>query len=239
MREERRLWVAPEYRRLALGCGLALAVILPASVLVTGGPAWPAYVTNITKHARSFASNFTGLRTVMAYDHDTRSARTARLGLERDVFRIWTAYREQTLRERRLAFGGLTLALSVLVVASVARQTPWVAAVLGLGLVPVLTSISSYYYSCFLLFGLLGWLRPSVGVALCILAAATQAVGLTLREFDERYTVISLLVLAFVVFTSVVMLRRPVSGAERWQDDVAGAPEPQPKTALTTFAKGS
>jgi hypothetical protein len=218
MLSARRIFLGTEYRRLALGCGLAVAVILSASVLVAGVRSWPEWARDITKHAGSHGSNFTGLRAVMAYDHDTRAARTARLGLEEDAFRIWTSYRDQTLAARWLPFVGLMLGFSLLVLAAVRCQPPWVVAVLGLGLTPVLTAVSSYYYAFLLLFGLVGWLRPSLGIALCLLAAATQAVQYALVEFDEQYTAISVLMLAFVTIASVLMLRRPVTSAEQKED---------------------
>ena len=212
----RRLVLPAEYLRLAVGSSLALAVVLAASLLVGGARAWPDWARNIAKHAGSHGSNFTGLRTAMAYAHDTRAARTARLGLEQDAFRIWTAYRDQTLRERRVPYVGVLLGLSGLVLATVRGQPLWIVAVLGLALTPVLTAVSSYYYAFFLLFGLIGWFRPSIGISLCLLAVATQLVQYGLGEFDEQYAMISVLVLAFVTTVSVLILRRPaIDGACR------------------------
>lgn len=214
MYRERQVSVAPEYRRVAVGCALAVAVIVPTS-LVTANDwhVWSEFARDIRKHASSFTGNMTGLKAVMAYDHDTSVARTASLEREDDPFRVWIEFRERTLAERRFLHVVLALALSLVVLLAAVRQPDWVVAVLGMGLTPVLTSVSSYYFAFFLLFGLVGWLRPAVGIALCGLSIGTQAVPFFVQYFDDRYTATSVLILAFVVLASVILIWRPVREA--------------------------
>jgi hypothetical protein len=184
--------------------------MLPASMVAARDwRIWSEFAWNTRKHADAFTGNLTGLRAVMSYDHDTRLAITAPLETGQDPFRVWLDFRHRTVARRWIPHLALTVAMTLIVLAALRGQPPWVAAVLGIGLTPIVTAVSSYYYSFLLLFGLLGWRRPAIGSALCVLAAATHAVPYALEHFDERFTATSVLILAFVVFASLVLVRRP------------------------------
>lgn len=73
------------------------------------------------------------------------------------------------------------------------------AAVLGVGLIPVAGELPSYYYSVLLAFGLLAGRCDLVGAGLRALAAITSAVPWLLWWNDERYLVISAATVAFVI----------------------------------------
>ena len=66
-----------------------------------------------------------------------------------------------------------------------ARQPEWVAAVLGVGLVPVATELTSYYYAMLLVFAFLWPRRPEIGVALCTLSAVTLGIAAVATQLPE------------------------------------------------------
>ena len=82
------------------------------------------------------------------------------------------------------------------------------AAVLGLGALPVLLEPACYYTSVLLAFGLLWTRRESVGVALCALSAVVWAIAAAWHEWDNIFTWSSVAVALFVTFATSVMRRR-------------------------------
>jgi len=195
-------------------------------------------VWDIRKHSGAFVANLTGLKALVAYDGDTRVAKTAALEVAQDPFQVWLNFRDRIVAERRLIHVGLAVMLSLVVLAAIRHQPEWVVAVVGLGLTPILTSISSYYYSFLLVFGLVGWWRPAIGIALCLLAVLTQAVPLLFSYFDDRYTATSVLILAFIGFASVALARRPLGTMPNPCDRGARAVSPSHPETATPMMKG-
>lgn len=221
--QRRSLAPLREYRSFAAGFGLALLVLVPAASAANGGWAvWPAFIANSAKHSSTPAVNYVGLKSMLSYDHDQRVARLSARGLEDDVFRIWREARTRLFSERRVLFLGATAVLVGLLAGAVRGQPDWVAAVLGVGLIPVLTEVSCYYYSIFLAFGVIGIRFQPVGVALLALSSLTWAFQRMDWMPDTRYAAISAAVMGFVALTAVhISLAR------------AGTAESDPPAALT------
>jgi hypothetical protein len=206
---------SPAHRRFALGCLAALVLLVPASVLVTGSrSAWSGFIDNSRKHADTPLTNHMGLKTVVAYDHDTRARLSAPLGLEEDPFLVWKEARRRVFEERVYLFAGLVLGFLILLARAVKNEEDWVAAVLAVGLVPVATELTCYYYSVLLAFGFLWTRRESIGVGLCALAALTCLIATLFDWNDEQYTAMSVATLAFVAFATAPFLRSPAPGPE-------------------------
>jgi hypothetical protein len=221
----RRLSVAAGHRRLAAGTLLGLAVFLPLSLAAAGGPgAWVAFVDNSRKHLDTPAWNLVGLKTLVAYEHDTRLTRTVPLGLEADPFAPWQDARRRVFAERRWLFAALVAVYLGLLGWAVRRQADWVAAVLGVGLIPVAAQVSCYYWSILLAYGFLADRRPEIGAALCGLSAAGGIIALAVGADDVRYAAISAVTLLFVVAATVWLGRRPLEGAG---DLAPGRPYPK------------
>ena len=91
---------------------------------------------------------------------------------------------------------------------AVRGQPLWVAAVLGVGLIPVAFELTNYYYAILLLYGTLAVRRPGVGAALCAVSAASWGIVEHWQWRDEIMTWSSLLVVIFVVGTTSLFLRR-------------------------------
>ena len=101
-------------------------------------------------------------------------------------------------REVRLAF-------VCLLVFAVRAQEDWAALVMGVGLIPVATEISCYYYGILLVFAFLQTSRPWIAPALCVLSALTWLLaGIGIME-DDVYVATSVAVLMFVVALTTQM----------------------------------
>jgi hypothetical protein len=195
----RKVALSTRYLRLAVGCIAAVIVLVPTSVVVAGSwSAWPGFVANSRKHLNSPATNLMGLKTVLAYNHDWRVSRVVPLGLEQDRWQPWQEARRRQFEERRYLFAALVFGFVILLALAVRNQEDWVAAVLGVAMIPVATDMACYYYSALLVYGLLGARREGLGAALCALAAVSGLIGKFVWSDDVRYFLISVAVLGFV-----------------------------------------
>jgi hypothetical protein len=198
---ERQFVLSSEERRVLAGATLAFVLLVPAATFVAGRwDAWASFLHNATKHASTPLTNYMGLKTVVAYDHDSRAELSAPLGLEEDPFSAWKITRARTFAERRYVFLALVLLFLGLLAAAVDRRPAWVAATLGIGLVATLGEITCYYYSIFLAYAFLWPERRLVGIGMCALASITAVIGLVTTWADVRYTLISL---GFVIFVAL------------------------------------
>lgn len=198
-------------RRFAAGVVLAAIVLLPVSTVVADGvAAWPGFVSNSAKHAGTPLTNHMGLKTVVAFDPSTRASVSAPLSLEVDPFAVWKEARLRTFAERRWLYAGLVAAFALLLALAVRGRPMWVAAVLGVGLIPVVAELTCYYYSVLLAYGLLWSDEDWTGAALAVLSAVTCVIPAVTSWDDVRYTAMSAAVLTFVVGATTFYAARRV-----------------------------
>ncbi len=207
---ERRLRLARAHRRFALGCLVALAVLLPLSFTSRGPRAWGDFVRNSARHLSAPGTNAIGLVVPVAWEPSTRVELLRNPTLP-DPDAEWKAARQRARGERQWIRLSLLAAYVALLAAAVARQEDWVALVLGVGLIPFATVQSCYYFAVLLAYGAL-WLvrRESIGAALCALSLGTHAAQALWPEnvrYDQRFLWISLGVLLFVVWATATALR--------------------------------
>jgi len=191
----------PEVRmhlRFLGGAALAVALLVPASLAVTGGPeAYRTFVANTRKHQATPLTNHMGLRTVL----DWRPTEVGRLLVDETAADPWLRWKEARLAAWRQMWpvaGVLALAALVLLGRAARRwPEPWIVAALGALWIAFAVELTSYYYAFLLIPALLWVEKRSAAIALLALAAFSQLVGLapmlglsTWR--DEQYTLISL-----------------------------------------------
>ena len=207
MFQRRALWLAPEHRRIALGALAAVAIALPLSAVVGGGfDAWSAFARNSRLHLDTPLRNHMGLSTALAHATAPGEAMAFQRP-QRDRYAQWKAARRGRSAERRPLFLGLALAFAGLVAIAVARQETWVAAALGVGLIPVLTELTSYYYAFLLAFAFLWTRRESIGVALAGLSALSWGMVEVWHFYDDVFARLSIAVVLFVTFATALMAR--------------------------------
>jgi len=202
---ERRLTLSREHQRLLVGAGLALAVVLPASLIVAGrASAWADFVTNSRIDSQP-AGNSVGLPALLSYDSATRYRILRLESNERRPAVRWTEARDRTLAARAPLRIALAAAYLVLLAGAARRHPDWVAAILGLGVIVFAFRLNSYYYVFLLLFGLLWPRHRTVGIALCAVAAASLWIGDRWQDDDELYARLSLLAVLFVGYATAVV----------------------------------
>jgi hypothetical protein len=148
---------------------------------------------------------------VLAYDPDMRTERARDASLE-DPMQRWKEARKQRAEQRR----GLFLALAVLfagVVAWAGAGRPlWVGGVLGVALIPVTAELTAYYWSVLLALAFLARRHPWMAPALCALSVLGWAVASLWHWTDQIHVWLSVLTVAFCVFTARLVATRPVGG---------------------------
>lgn len=196
----RRPRLAPGHARVAGGALLAVVVALPLSLWSAGSGAWPAFVDDIRLHAESPTSTSLGLATLVAFAPDARETQLAPAGLEA----AWKQARRENRAARWPVFA-LLAALFTALVARAACATPdWEAAILGVGLVPVLLEPSSYYTAAFLAYGFLATRHEWIGAALCLLSLAGWVAAARWLAWDDISVATSVALLAFVAAASLL-----------------------------------
>jgi hypothetical protein len=217
---ERRLAPLRARLRLAVGAAIAACLLVGASSLMAGGPRiWAEFAENSAKHLSTESVNFVGLQSFLAYDG------SARLELMQDPLLFdrhasWTEHvsaMEHRTRPARWVAGGAF----ILLLALATRGVPdWAAAVLGVGLMPMLMKLSDYYYSGLLVYATLWTLSAGAGLALTVFAWVTNVIPGLWPEVDTQYAWLSL---------GAVVLAVGVTGRFAWRRP-GGAAEPKPRT---------
>ena len=199
----------PLARHAPLAAGIALATVLitALSMWAGGGPdIWGEFLDNSAKHATTPMSNTIGLAVVLGHGPETRLEVLTDPLLPNDLAvweeRVASSDRRTTPLRWAAVLGFLVL------LARVTRSAPeWSAAVLGLGLMPLALKLSSYYYSALTLYAALATVHGGVGLALASLAWLTNVVHGLWSFPDDRHFGLSLLVLVFVLGTTIALAR--------------------------------
>ncbi len=194
---ERRLFVSPAHRRLLLGCVGAAAILVPLSTWRAGADAWPAFFENSRKHLSTPLTNNVGLATLLGYSSAGR-ARLLADDRRPDPYEPWKLARRQTQAARRPLLGLLLAAYLMLLARALRQAEDWQAAVLGIGLIPVVGEVTCYYYSILLGFAFLRERVPWSGPALLFYALSTWVCAAATGWFDEQFTCMSAFTLLLV-----------------------------------------
>jgi hypothetical protein len=227
--------LSPEGRRqmrptlqFVMGTAVAAALVVPASGLFLGGSltggvdVWSAFVANSRKHLSGASTNRVGLKAAMSYEPGSKYSEVGSYWLD-NPGDTWQAARQRVFAERRVYYWLVAAAFLALLTKAVQGQPEWVALVLGIGLIPIFTDVTCYYYGILLAYGFLWPRKPSVGIALCALAAYSCLMPALLPSDEDRYVAISV---GVVVFTFAV------TAAMAWTGDKV----PQQAAALSTAA---
>ena len=201
--------VRPSIRFVA-GALVAAAILIPASLVVNGGPpAYRQFFANTIKHQHTPLTNHMGLRTVVSF----RPAEVGRELHSESAPEPWERWKEARLaawgRSRPLAAGIALAALLAVALGAIRHRELWIGAALGVAFIPFAVELTSYYYALLVVPALLWTARREAGIALLLLGAFGLFVSLaplagmpTWR--DEQYTLISLATLLTLLF---VLLR--------------------------------
>jgi hypothetical protein len=196
------------YRKLLLGFAIAVLVLIPLSLAVSGRHSvWHEFIKNSQKHIKTKTTNFMGLpffldQSIVA-DENAYNWIKLEEGEERAE-----AYRSKVQMARLAVRAAITVLYLLLFSIAVRRENLWVTAVVSIGLVPVLVIISNYYYSIFTFLALLWRVRPAA--AYCLAALSWLSLMPITLGFSEQaqYTSLTVATLIFVfLLMGLVALR--------------------------------
>src|SRR5262249_17329814 len=154
-------------------------VVLVAMTTATWAPgwgsatgAWQGFAGNTRKHMSTAASNSLGLEPALSFRPSTRAAEIERFWLD-GPWDTWVASHADTFEKRKPLFWAIAAAFLALFAAAVRKAADDEAMILGLAILPVVLTLSNYYYSVLLAFAFLWPRNRGIGVALVALAALT------------------------------------------------------------------
>ena len=165
------------YFRFFVGAAVAVALLLPISVVTAGGiQAYPAFVRNTVKHSETPLTNYMGLRTVVNY----RPSEVGRLMRNDSLVDPWSRWKDARLKsfhEARPLFVGIIICYLVLVGLAVRGVDPWVATALSATLIAFGVELTCYYYAFIVVVGVLFAKYQVAGKWLLAVTAFTQFIG--------------------------------------------------------------
>ena len=204
----RRRVLEADQLRFAAGALAGWAAIFTVSLVAVGGfEPWLEFVDNSRTHLATPLKNHVGLKTVLAYDAD-HVDRLIQGGTAEDRYLEWRAARESRGAERIAPYCFLLTGFVILLLFAVRDQPDWVAATLGIGLIPVAFELTNYYYAILLGYGLLVLRWPGTGPALLGLSALGWVIVDRWQWQDEIMVWASVCVIGFVCFCTLLPLYR-------------------------------
>ncbi len=200
----------PAWRHARFAAGVLVAVLsgtIVSGIAVGRAGIWTEFAQNSAKHLATPSANLIGLRVFVARSQG-EPLELLNDPLDLDPAEPWKA--QVTSAEGRARPAVWAAGAAFLLIAGIAamRQEDWVAAVLGLGLMPVVLVLSSYYYSALIAYSALWPLMPGAGLALAALAWLSNVTSALLPAADEQYAWLSLAVVIYVT---------GVTGALAWR----------------------
>ena len=199
VREDRRLERQPGERRAGgyvrffVGAALASAVLIPTSLVTSGGiEGYREFIANTTKHMETPLTNHMGLRTVVAF-RPWETALQLRSNSLMDPLSTWKEARLRSFTQARPIFVLLLCGFLVLLFRVAKDTEPWVVVACSAMMIAVGVELTSYYYAFVMAVALLYAKNEAVGIWLLLLTAFTQAVAAfsSGARLDVQYTLMS------------------------------------------------
>jgi hypothetical protein len=163
------------YRSMTIGALLAVALLIPISLVKSGGlEGYRRFAQNTAKHASTPLTNYMGLRTVVAYKV-SEAGRVLRSEKAEDPWGAWKLAKLRTFHRpfRQFIFFALVAGFLALLWFAVRGVEPWVACSLSVTLMAVGPELTCYYYAFLIAAALLYGARREAGLALLVVTAAT------------------------------------------------------------------
>jgi hypothetical protein len=224
-----------DHWRFIAGCSLCLAVLIPASMMVTEGPeAWKNFYDHTLKtHSRTPLTNTMGLETMIEHNWAGRMRFTRDDNMD-DPFAGWKQGRLDRFQQMKPVFIGIILLVFGWTVWALRRtKLLWVGLALSTPLVMSLTNVTCYYYSMCMVSCALVIARRQIGPPMLVTSGLSQILLYAPNGYywvDDRYTAQSYLFFAMGLILLFVY-SRPFS-LKRLKDWWAGKPEPKDKLKI-------
>jgi hypothetical protein len=214
IRQRRISLEAGELRLVAGGICAGLVLLVLSSAVAGSVDAWGSFAKNARQHLSTPLLNHMGLAPVVGWDSENRFELSQAAGAL-DPLTEWRRLRHETSDDRRVLYGATLAGFLALLVAAVRREPLWVAAVLGVGLIPMAAELTCYYLVVLLAYAFLLERSPAVVIGLLLMAALTQTVPLLVDDIDEVYVASSALVVVFVIASTAWLAVAPAANGRR------------------------
>ncbi|HEY3497388.1 MAG TPA: hypothetical protein VGK73_21980 [Polyangiaceae bacterium] len=225
-------YIHPDHRRFIAGCCVSVGVLIPASIMVTGGTEGykDFYEHTLKTHQGTPLTNTMGLQTMLVHDWKGRMRFTRDDNMD-DPFQGWKQGRLDRFQQMKPVFIGIIAFVFAWTVWALRRtKLLWVGLAISTPLVICLTNVTCYYYSMCMVSCALVIARRQIGPPMLITSGVSQILLYAPNGYywvDDRYTAQS-----WLFFTmSIILLfvySRPFS-MERLKLWWARKPEPKDK----------
>ncbi len=166
--------IDPRYRSIIAGAALGVAVLVPLSLVKSGGiQGYVHFKQNTEKHTSTPLTNYMGLRTLIAYA-PSEAGRFLRNDRMEDPWGAWKIAKLRTFRERKVLFAVAAAGFLTLLWFAVRGTEPWVACALSATMIAVGVELTCYYYSFLIVVALLYDKRKEAGAMLLAITASTS-----------------------------------------------------------------
>jgi hypothetical protein len=226
----------PSHRRLITGAVLALAALVPVSMVATRGADQPLtapyvdfYNHTLKTLGNTALTNHMGLESVMVHNWDSRM-RFLRNDNQDDPFEGWKANRSNRFKQMKPIFYAILLGIGAWMVWAMRRtKLLWLCIPLTLPLVCALSNMTCYYYSLFITAAAVFHVRKELGPPMLVTAGVSSFMLWPPYGYywvDDRFVAQAYLFIGFG-FMCLWIYSRPFSMArlKAWWD---GKPEPRP-----------
>jgi hypothetical protein len=216
----------PDHKRWIAGAAIAMGVLVPASIAVSGVGAYKEFAHHISTHRNTPLTNHMGLETMLSHSWGGRMLYTQDDRLD-DPFEGWKEGRTARITQLKWVQKGIVLLIAAWAAWALRRtKLLWVGIPLSVPLLISLINLTCYYYVVVLTAVVLVRARPALAVALLATSAASQVLHYRFYFIDDKFTAHSYL---FYICGLLLLYgySRPFSIA-RLKAWWAGKPEPKP-----------
>jgi hypothetical protein len=135
------------YLRLFVGAALAVATLMPLSLVTSSGiGGYKAFIFNTQKHKETPLTNHMGLRTVVTYS-PSEAGRSLQNSRHEDPWGVWKRAKVATFKRRIPLYALFVIGFAGLLFASLRSTEPWIACAMGSMMIAVGIELTCYYYS--------------------------------------------------------------------------------------------
>jgi hypothetical protein len=215
----------PDHKRWIAGAAIALGVLVPASIAVSGVGAYKEFAHHILTHRNTPLTNHMGLESILSHNWDGRMLFSQDDRLD-DPFSEWKQGRIDRIHKLKWLQNGIILLIAGWIAWSLRRtKLLWVGIPLSVPLLVSMMNLTCYYYVVFLSAVILVRQRPALAVALLATSGASQVLHYRFYFIDDKFVAHSYL---FYIAALLILVgySRPFSIA-RLKAWIAGKPEPK------------
>ncbi len=193
----------PDHWRVLAGVAIAIGVLVPASLAVSGADSYKQfYVHTLKTHQNTPLTNHMGLETMLVHDWDGRM-RFMRDDNMDDPFESWKKGRIDRFKARKPIFLAIVAFIGLWTVWALRRtKLLWVGIPLSVPMLMCLSNLTCYYYSFFMTVAALVVLRRQLGPAILATSGASTILLYSPSGYywvDDRFTAQSYLFAALAV----------------------------------------